>query len=649
MFVSIYCASVIDVSEQVTYEDEDVADDDELEDYDSSDPYGWNRDSCSELRSRAEKYYPTWNRNIYKAGKISELTREEAIEMMEGDCFYCNRKHIPGVNEVQTIDRIVSSIPVYSMKHCVPACKWCNSAKMWLDNCEFKKSILGWNDPPNLRRSMDLCGIESVRDLDALAAREPEGTGLHITGSRAMTPLRKGLDQLMENPRTRAMLQRIMLSPCYLCGESVANGLDRLYSDESYIMSLLNNRLLACCLPCNIIKGDNDLKTILVQMRRIHNNITSDAFLNKKRKINEELARLLMSEELLDQNLKHGHHDRFPVQTEINGQTMVFPSIYSLEKFELHSEVGTEGLLLERVPISNYRRFQETASSEAVREALRIPGASPFEFDEELTTMLVCMESEAERLDKEHSESKKNSQIVNRPSKSSRIHRMSFKNRSISNDSDDLDLEDKPSHEDLDRGDDPSSGVGVTQRLVYTPRKESVAARVEKRCRELATKLEDLRFSTCEDAPYYDDHTKHKKCRVSYFENGEWKQCPTESQGSKNEYLCKAHYKICSSSDDSKYAHWRMSKWEECLTGLRVKASNNTPYHDANHKKKGRKCRASILENGKWKQCPGVNQGSKHAFLCKRHCKICSELDSSDDAKWRNSDLEVQMLPRHSR
>ena len=637
MFVSIYCVSVIDVSEQVTSEDEDVADDDVLEDYDGSDPYGWNRNGYSELRSHASKYYPTWERNVRYAGKRNEFTKEEAIEMMEGNCFYCNRKHIPGVNEVQTIDRIVSSIPVYSKKHCVPACKWCNSAKMWLDNCELNKSVLGWNDPPNLRRSMDLCGIESVRDLDVLAAREPEGRGLHIMGSRAMTPLRKGRDLLMENPRTRAMLQQIMLSPCYLCGESVANGHDRLYSDESYIMSLFNNRLKPCCLPCNIMKGDNDLKTIFVQVRRIYNNITSDAFLNKKRKINEELARLLMSEKLLDQNLKHGHGNRKPVLTKTGGQTIVFPSIYSPETFELHSEAGTEGLLLERVPISTYRRFQETASSEAVREALRIPKARPFEFDEELMTMLVCMESEAERLDKEFSESKKNNQIVNRPSKSSRINGMSFKNRI------DLDLD-----EDLDRGDDPSSGVGVTQRqrLVYKPRKESVATRVENSCRELATKLEDLRFTTEQHAPYYDG--VNKKCRVSYLENGKWKQCTRVSQGPKKEYLCCTHYTTCSSLDDSKYAHWRISKWEE---GLRVKPFKNTPYHSNSARSNSvrRHCRASYLENGKWEQCPKSNLGPNYERLCSRHFNICSELDSSDDANWRNSDLEVQMLPRHSR
>ena len=598
---------------------------------DSTHPWGWR--SNDPARNHAEKQFTTWERNVRRDGKVNNLSREEAIAFMKGNCFWCNRKHIPGINHVQSIDRIDSSQPVYSMMNCISACPECNSLKLWLDHCEFVRSILRINAEQNLRRLMDLCGIQSVAELDALAALESDGSCLDIQGSQGMSALRKGLDLLMEDASTREILQRKVLGSCYCCGESVAFGLDRFYSHESYIESLRNGRLFSCCTPCNMIKGHNEPRKFLIGIRRIYNNITSVAWVAQERPAHEQWAIDLMSEEFLNQKLKFGHNNRVPIQTEIDGQIIVFPSTGSARTFMLTFAFGEKGLPIESASITQYRSFQLNASPETVRQLLRIADDSAVESDDE--RMLIKMEAEAARLDKEYSE-------IKPPSKSTRSHHMSFKNRKIS-DSDDLDLDDQRS--------DSSSGVGAKKRLVCKPRTVSVATRVRNlrnHRRMLASKK--LRVKSVTDTPRYQNSTK-KCCRVSYWEDGEWKQCPLVSAGkTKSEHLCKPHFKICSAADDSDDASWRLPKpkpkkehkplskpksidiHEHKFEDLCVKSVTDTPrYKNSNNKC----CRVSYWEDDEWKQCPFMTQGKKYEHLCRPHFKICSAADDSEDASWR--------------
>jgi hypothetical protein len=79
-----------------------------------------------------------------RRGYSWELTDDEAIKLLTGDCYYCGaapsnetqHKNQYGTFRRNGIDRIDNSIG-YTQANCVPCCSACNYAKRELSHDEF--------------------------------------------------------------------------------------------------------------------------------------------------------------------------------------------------------------------------------------------------------------------------------------------------------------------------------------------------------------------------------------------------------------------------------------------------------------------------------------------------------------------------------
>eukprot|EP00986_Skeletonema_menzelii_P010190 scaffold4869_cov249-Skeletonema_menzelii.AAC.1 len=463
--------------------------------YDSTDPYLFGSDA--QPRYDARKYYNIWKRSVRRDGKADKLTKEQAIKLLEGECFFCARKHIRGKNHLNSIDRIDSSRPIYSLDNCISACAECNSMKLWLPHSELFEVIYQWNQDENRKRILRLCPrIGSIDELDMLAASESDGSCVKIQGTGSMSDFRKGFDLLMEDDATRPIVQQIMLSPCEYCGQNIAWGVDRFDSNESYIKSLQNGRLFGCCTPCNIFKGSNDFEKVFIHTRRIYQNMNSPAWLTKDRPPNEKLAKYLLSKDLLPQTLAFGHQNRKPVKIEIGTQIIVSPSVQTLKRFMLAASVDGGCFHAESASIAEYRRSLESSSSRVVCEAFGI-SPDPVNLDNEMLLKLTDIEARAENLAKMLSE--RMSKLPSDTSTRGKVHHMSFKNRRVPSGSNDLDNM-SSQESDLDHGDDLSSGT--KQLIVYKSSTETVAERVKKRCVEYM--LDDFQVQSFEDTPFHE-------------------------------------------------------------------------------------------------------------------------------------------------
>jgi len=109
-----------------------------------------NIDTRPKIRGESTKTYliNIYKRNAKKRSMVFNLTRDEAIKLFTGDCYYCgykpsqmiNKKGYNGYFIFNGIDRINPQIG-YELPNCVPCCKKCNSMKGVLFEIDFISHI----------------------------------------------------------------------------------------------------------------------------------------------------------------------------------------------------------------------------------------------------------------------------------------------------------------------------------------------------------------------------------------------------------------------------------------------------------------------------------------------------------------------------
>ena|ERR1043166_4450391 len=67
---------------------------------------------------------------------------------------------------------------------------------------------------------------------------------------------------------------RLLNGRCYLCGKHGPGGIDRLDSDQGYIMG----NVASCCTDCNLLKGSWHITPFLDQIKLIHDHSTAQNF-----------------------------------------------------------------------------------------------------------------------------------------------------------------------------------------------------------------------------------------------------------------------------------------------------------------------------------------------------------------------------------
>ena len=113
---------------------------------DEDDPFLWSKYSNSDPRRLSGKaYLSKLKASIISQGKQLDMSDEEIISYLEAPCFLCGRKHIPGDNPVNSIDRLESGYGQYSADLCCTLCQDCNCLKLWLYPAEFVRKVLLWH------------------------------------------------------------------------------------------------------------------------------------------------------------------------------------------------------------------------------------------------------------------------------------------------------------------------------------------------------------------------------------------------------------------------------------------------------------------------------------------------------------------------
>ena len=195
-----------------------------------------------------------WNHYVKGAKKrgihfaLSKILFESLIIK---PCFYCNY-HKEG--EVHGIDR-VDNQKGYMEENVVPCCETCNVLKGSQHPQEFIDKMLAIHQYNTLKQ---LISSELVEKWST-------------TYRSKTTPYYK---MYMKGATTRNIefrlseleFSEIVQQPCYLCGLSDKNGIDRFDNSKGYVLE----NCKPCCGHCNLMKKDRTYESILINAEQIH-------------------------------------------------------------------------------------------------------------------------------------------------------------------------------------------------------------------------------------------------------------------------------------------------------------------------------------------------------------------------------------------
>ena len=229
-----------------------------------------------------------------------KLPNDTAIETMGDNCACCNRRHIPGQNKPNVIDRINSANRTYSPDNCWTLCNSDNNLMGTLVVPEYLMHVLKTCDRmPYLIHNFCPEGIDTEDDLrayveqegsraDSLISQGIDDYGeidLHPTffpSSKKMTTLRRGgafdrlfvnVDNEDEGIDTRAMVVDLYTRRCINCGLLCCSGANREDNDLSYAENLRLGLIWPMCWACNCMLKNYPYPLYLVKMLDIRDHV----------------------------------------------------------------------------------------------------------------------------------------------------------------------------------------------------------------------------------------------------------------------------------------------------------------------------------------------------------------------------------------
>jgi hypothetical protein len=181
----------------------------------------------------------------YKEIDFADDDMESMSEKLDKACAYC--AYLPAAGSyLNGLDRVDTN-KGYTDDNTVSCCASCNAMK-----CSFQVEVF----IHKAKRIYDYRGLVFLELPEARARPVPFGG----TAERcAANP----------NPKTISLTHGEMLdlqcSPCYLCNQSPSFGIDRVDSNEPYIMG----NVMPCCTECNYMKKDTKLSDFEQQIAYI--------------------------------------------------------------------------------------------------------------------------------------------------------------------------------------------------------------------------------------------------------------------------------------------------------------------------------------------------------------------------------------------
>lgn len=193
------------------------------------------------------KYY----KDRAKRSNISwELTDEEAVDMFNDVCNYCNCEPDEYYNGIDRVDNDIG----YIKTNTVTACRMCNIMKACLDadiflkRCEHILTYLGL--------------IQGNQYADIFPKT--------VSSTYSMYKNR-AIQKEIEFDITEQEFNEIVIQDCYLCGtpsyNNHINGIDRFDSGKGYVLE--NSR--SCCTECNYMKNNYNYNDFVNKLKNIYN------------------------------------------------------------------------------------------------------------------------------------------------------------------------------------------------------------------------------------------------------------------------------------------------------------------------------------------------------------------------------------------
>jgi len=325
----------------------DLSMQDDDKSYDENDPYLLDRsNSKSKTRLKAEEYARVVMANITRdPTRHLDVTFEEIVEILMKVCTLCGRIHIPDVNDVNSMDRLFSFIRCYKLGLLTN----CNLMKIWLDPAEFlnKCCLIA----SNYKALLPLTDIVDVADLKSRIDNDSN----HYFGNKkkSISSTRKGDPaKLLKGTRAVADLKS---RRCYLCGLLFACGIDRFHSYMSYAMAFHDRSAYSCCYWCNVILLDRELEAVLVQCCRIVLN-TSRTF-----SVGDQITSIFTTPTV--GMMTFLTTERQPVKCVIGGTVVMFPSLYTMESFDIKFNAGDT---VQQVAIQVYNEWNNSLTVDDV-------------------------------------------------------------------------------------------------------------------------------------------------------------------------------------------------------------------------------------------------------------------------------------------
>lgn len=172
--------------------------------------------------------------NYHKGAKSRnlewKLDDEYAISLMKQICNYCNEK-----SKINGIDRI-NSFDSYNKNNCVPCCYQCNSMKSFKNVNDFYKICEHIATFNNLYKG-------SLYNELFLQSKNNKNIEKYISESQ-----KRGIEFNL----TKEQFTTLIDGNCFYCGNKNGGGIDRINSNEMYIIT----NCVSCCKTCNVMKLD---------------------------------------------------------------------------------------------------------------------------------------------------------------------------------------------------------------------------------------------------------------------------------------------------------------------------------------------------------------------------------------------------------
>jgi hypothetical protein len=195
--------------------------------------------------------YSNYKRSAKYRRLSFSLSREQFIDLVNGNCFYCANKE---TDTLTGIDRKDSKLG-YDLENCVSCCKICNYMK---GSCQLNVFI------GRIHHILSYHNLVDGGSLNNELFKDHINNKTQTTYKQSAIKRGKKWDLSLED------FKEEVLKPCSICGKENTdthhNGIDRIDNSEGYI----SGNIQSCCGECNYMKRELDMSSFVSKLLDIY-------------------------------------------------------------------------------------------------------------------------------------------------------------------------------------------------------------------------------------------------------------------------------------------------------------------------------------------------------------------------------------------